>query len=145
VLAQLLAQDLHLAQRFMPLDDLVEQDLEALRLDRLGEVVVGTFLDCFDGGLDGALRRQDDDGKVAAVVFEGAQQIEAAHARHDEIADDDRWSKRGDSLEGFFPVAGGIGAEPPRAHELGQAESGAGFIFDDENPFGSAGCHPCPR
>jgi hypothetical protein len=89
VLAQLLAQHLDLAQRVLPLDDLVEQDLEPLRLDRLGQVVVGAFLDRLDRGFDGALRGQRSHGVVAAIVLERAQQLEPAHARHHEVADDD--------------------------------------------------------
>ena len=64
VLAQLPPQHLHLAQRVLPLDDLVEEDLQPLRIDRLGQVVVRAFLDRFDGGLDGALRREDDSRDV---------------------------------------------------------------------------------
>src|SRR5262249_47671675 len=52
VLTELLAQHLHLAERVLPLDDLVEQDLQSLWFDRLGEIVVRPFLDRFDGGLD---------------------------------------------------------------------------------------------
>ena len=135
VLAQLLAQHLDLAQRVLPLDDLVEQDLQPLRLDRLGQVVVGAFLDRLDRRFDGALRRQDHDGEVAAIVLERAQQLEAAHARHHEVADDDGWSEDGDALKRLFPVARGIGGKSPRAHELGQTEARAGLVLDDEDAF----------
>jgi hypothetical protein len=36
MVAQLLAEDFDLANRVLPLHDLVEQDLEPLRLDRFG-------------------------------------------------------------------------------------------------------------
>src|SRR4051794_14625108 len=58
VLAQLAAQRLHLAHRLEPFDDLVEENLQALNVDRLGEVVVGAFLDRLDRGLDRSLRRE---------------------------------------------------------------------------------------
>ena len=135
MLAKLLAQHLDLAQRVLPLDDLVEQDLEPLRLDRLGQVVVGAFLDRLDGRFDGALRGQDHDGVVAAVVLERAQQIETAHAGHDQIADDDGGAEDGDALERLFAVAGRIGREAPGPHELGEAEPGAGLVLDDEDAF----------
>jgi hypothetical protein len=85
-----LRSSLHLAQRVLPLDDLVEQDLQPLRLDRLGEVVVGPELDGSDRRLDGALRREDHHREVAAIVLQRLQQLEPAHAGHHEIADDDR-------------------------------------------------------
>ena len=120
VLAELLAQHLDLAQRVLPLDDLVEQDLQPLRFDRLGQVVVGAFLDSFDRGFHGALRGQDHDGVLAAVVLQRAQQIQAAHARHDQVADDDGGAERGNSLERFFAVAAALGREAPGADELGE-------------------------
>ena len=56
-LLELPAQRAHLALRVVALDDLVEQDLQPLRIDRLREVVVRALLDRGDGGLDRALRR----------------------------------------------------------------------------------------
>ncbi len=119
VLAKLLPQDLHLAQRVLALDDLVEEDLQALRLDRLGQ--------------------EDDDRQRVAFVLEHAQQLEAAHARHDEVADDDRRSERGDTLKRFLAVRRGIGREPPGAHEFGQAKAGRRLVLDDENALTRSG------
>ena len=133
VVAELAPQHLHLAARVLPLDDLVEQDLQPLRLDRLGQVVVGAFLDRLDGGLDRALRRENDDGQLAALLLERAQQLEAAHARHHEVADDDGGAEGGDTLERFFAVGGGLGGKPPRTHELGEPEPGRRIVFDDQN------------
>ena len=75
VLAQLPAQRLHLAQRLLPLDDLVEQDLQPLDVDRLGQVVVGAFLHRLDGGLDGALRGQQQRRDVGALRLQRPQQL----------------------------------------------------------------------
>ena len=49
LLAQLAAQVPHFAQRFLPFDRLLQQDLQPLRIDRLAEVVVGAVLHRFDG------------------------------------------------------------------------------------------------
>jgi hypothetical protein len=133
--AQLFAQGFDFAERILPLDDLVEQNLEPLRLDRLGQVVVGAFLDRLDRGFDAALRCEDDDRVVAAVVFERAQEIETAHPRHHQVADDDRGAEHGDALQRLFAVGGGIGRESPGAYELCQTESSARLVFDDENAF----------
>ena len=77
VLAQLAPQRLHLAQRLEPLDDLVEQDLQPLDVDRLGEVVVGAFLHRLDRGFDRALRGQQQRRHVGALLLQRAQQARA--------------------------------------------------------------------
>ena len=135
MLAQLLAQHLDLAQRVLPLDDLVEQDLEPLRLDRFVQVVVGAFFDRLDRGFDGALRGQDHDGVVPAIVLERAQQLETTHARHHQVADDDVRAEDGNALERLFSVARGIGSKAPRPHQLGETEARAGLVLDDEDAF----------
>ena len=80
---------LHFAQRLLTLDDLVEQNLQPLNIDRLGEVVVGPFLHRFDGGFDRALRCQKQGRHVGALRLQRAKQGQAVHARHDEVRDDD--------------------------------------------------------
>jgi hypothetical protein len=37
------------------------------------------------GGFDGALRGEQDDRQIGQLILESAQQLEAAHARHDEV------------------------------------------------------------
>ena len=109
--------------------------MQPLRLDRLGQVVVGAFLDRFDRRFDGALRGQNDDGVIAAVVLERAQQFEAAHARHHQVADDDGRAEDGNALKRLFAVARGIGRKAPCTHELGQPEARARLVLDDEDAF----------
>ena len=111
VLAQLLAQHFDLAQRVLPFHDLVEQDLEALWLDRLRQVVVGPLLHRLDR-LDSSLRGQDNHGIVTAIVLERSQQFQPVAPRHDEIADDDRRPEHRDALKRFLTVAGGVRCEP---------------------------------
>jgi hypothetical protein len=101
----------------------------------LGEIVVGAFLDRFDGGFDRALRGEDDDREVAAFVLHRTQQVEAAHARHDEVADDNGGSEGGDFLKRFFAVGGGVRHESPGAHELGEPEARGRFIFHYQHAF----------
>ena len=86
LLAELTPQRPHLAQRLLPLDRLLQQDPQPLRIDRLAQVVVGAVLDRFDRALDGPLRRQQDEGEVRQLVLQRLQQFEAAHARHHEVA-----------------------------------------------------------
>jgi hypothetical protein len=101
------------------------------------------FLDRLHRGLHGALGGQDDDGEVVAFVLEGTKQIDPPHARHDEIAHDDRGTERGDALERFFAVRGGLGGEAPGAHELGETEPGCGFVLDNQDAFPGGRSHRC--
>jgi hypothetical protein len=65
---QLAPQDLDFPQRVEPLHDLVEQEVEPLRIDRLGQVVVRAGLDRFDRRFDlpCASAAQNDVGVVRA-------------------------------------------------------------------------------
>ena len=142
MLAQLLAQHLHLAQRVLPLDDLVEQNLQPLRLDRLGQIVVRAFLDRLDRGLHRTLRGEDHDRQRGPFVLERAQQLEPAHARHHEVGDHDGRAERGDTLKRFLTVGGGLGGEAPGAYQFGQAGARGRLVLDDENALSRSGrCH----
>ena len=113
VLAQLPAQDAHLAQRLLALRGLLQEDLQTLRIDRLGQIVVSAFLDGFDGGFDGALRGQQNDGDVAHLIAQRAQQLQAVHPRHVDIRDDDARTEGGDALQRLLAVGGGVGRHSP--------------------------------
>ena len=136
---QLFAQNFHLAERVLPLDNLIEQDLQPLRLDRLGQVVVGAFLDCFDGSLDRPLRCEDDDGERAAFVFQRAQQLEPAHVGHDEVADDDGRAEGGDALKRFFTVCRRVSCKSPGSHQLGESQARGGLILNNQDTLTGGG------
>ena len=136
VLAQLPPQRLHLAQRLEPLDDLVEQNLQPLDVDRLGQVVVGAFLHRLDGGLDRALRRQQQRRDVGALLLQRAQQREPVHARHHQVGDDDRRPERRDLLERLFAVARRFGDEAPALDQLLEPDARRGIVFDDQDALG---------
>ena len=104
-LLQLPPQHAHLALRVVALDDLVEQDLQPLRIDGLREVVVGALLDRLDGGLDRALRRHQHDGDVRVVLGRSARSRSSPPMpRHHEIAQHDGRTVDGDLLERFLAV-----------------------------------------
>ena len=69
LLAKLAAERSHLAQRVLPLDRFLQEDLQPLRIDRLAQVVVGAFLDRFDGAVDGALRGQKDERDIGQLFL----------------------------------------------------------------------------
>ncbi len=75
LLAELTAEQLDLAQRLLPLDRLVQQDAQPLRIHGLAQIVVGAVLDRFDRALDGALRRQQDERDVRQLILQGAEEV----------------------------------------------------------------------
>ena len=137
VLAELASQRLHLAHRLQALDDLVEQDFQALDIDRLGQVVVRAFFHRLDGGVDGSLRRQQQRRHVGALLRQRAQQRESVHARHHEIGDDDGGAERRHFFERLLAVGGRLGDETPTPDQLLQADTSGRIVFDDEHALGS--------
>ena len=133
LLAQLAAQHLDLAQRLVPLDDLRQQDPQPLEIDRLGQVVVGAFLDRLHGGLDRALGGQDHGGRVLALLLERPQQLEAAHLRHHQVGEDDARPEDADLRQRLVAVAGRFDAEAPAPDQLLHAHAGGGVVFDDQD------------
>ena len=61
LLAELTPQCPHFAQRVLPLDRLLQKDLQPLRIDRLAQIVVRAVLDRFDRAVDGTLRGQKNE------------------------------------------------------------------------------------
>ena len=136
VLAQLAAQRLHLAHRFEPLDDLVEQDLQTLNVDRFGQVVVGAFLHRLDRGVDGALRGEQQRRDIGADLRQGAQQREPIHARHHHVGNHDRRTERRDLLERFFAVARRFRDEAPAPDELLEPHARGAVVLDNQHALG---------
>ena len=159
VLAQLAPQRLHLAHRLQAFDDLVEENLQPLDIDGLRQVVVGAFLHRLDGGVDGALRGQEQRRDVGADLRQRAQQREPVHTRHHQVGDDDGGPEGGDLLERFLAVARRVGDEAPALDKLLEAHARRRVVFDDQDALGSdvrffvndinsAGCgcrHSAPR
>jgi len=64
-----------------------------------------------------------------------------AHARHDEVADDDGRTERGNSLERFFAVGGSVRGESPSTDELSESDAGARLVLDDQDSLGGGYGH----
>ena len=118
--AELAPQDADLAERFLPLDRLVEQNAEPLRVDRLGELMVVPFFLGSVGALSGALCRQENNIQVRELVFERAQQAQAVEPRHDQIRHDDRRTERRNPLKRFLAVGRVFRLKSPRTDQLGE-------------------------
>ena len=106
-----------------------------MRIDRLGQVVVGAVADGLDGRLHGALRGEDDHAEVGELILEGAQQPEAVHARHHQVGQHDAGAERRDLLERLLAVRGVLGDVAPGANQLGEADAGGAIVLHDEHPL----------
>ena len=84
-----LAQPLDLAAQRAVLGRAAHRDRERLDLDRLGDEVVRAGADRADRGLEAAERGQHDHRHVGPVGDDLLAQLEAGHALHVEIGDDD--------------------------------------------------------
>ncbi len=135
VLSQLAPQRLDLAARFLTLNDLVEENLEPLQVDRLGQIVVRAFLHRLDCGLDRSLRGEEQRGDIRALLLQRAQEIEAVHAWHDEIVDDNRRPERRHPFERLLAVAGRFRDKAPALDELLEAFAGGTVVLDDQHAF----------
>ena len=125
MLPKLPSQYPHFPQCLLPFDDLLQQDLQPGRIDRLGQIVVRTLLYGFDRALDASLRRQDDKAHVPqslAPVLQRTEQVESAHPGHHEVGDHDPRSECGELLQRLFAIRRGLGSKPPRADQLGQPD-----------------------
>jgi hypothetical protein len=132
LLAQLPPERKVLALLGVELGNPLQQPLQFLWIDGLGEVVLGAILHRFDGGLDGTLRREQDHAEML-LVLERPQQLQAVHLRHDHVADHDRGAERGDERERFFAVGGGFGGKSPGSDELGQSDTGRRVVFNNQH------------
>ncbi len=84
-----LAQRARLLHEALPLQGLLEDDLQLLDVDRLAEVVLGAELHRLDRRLDRAVGGHDDDHRLRAHLLDLREQLDPVHARHAQVGEDD--------------------------------------------------------
>ena len=89
LLLEPLAQGASLLEQALPVQGLLEHDLELIDVDRLGEVVLGSELHGLDRGLHRAVGGHEDDHRLGADLLDLREELEAVHARHPEVGEDD--------------------------------------------------------
>jgi hypothetical protein len=120
VLAQLAPERLDFAQRFLALDDLVEQDFQPLDVDRLGQVVVGASF-IASTAVSTVPCAVSSSVVTSAPCDCSARSSSSPSIRGITRSDDhDRRTERRDLLERFFAVDGRFGEEAPALDELFQ-------------------------
>src|SRR6185312_8298052 len=87
--AQFAARNFQLLLGFALAGGVGENLTESYGVDRLLDEVVSAELHSIDGSLDGALGGEDNDGLVLFELAEAFEEVEAIHAGHFEVGDDD--------------------------------------------------------
>jgi hypothetical protein len=113
--------------------DLGDEVLERLRLDRLGDVPVGVLADRAQERLRGVVRRHHHDPRPRGGVAEPAQQLQAVHPRHPDVEEDEVEAPAGDAGEGRLSVGGGVDAVARRAQLEADQLARRAVIVDDED------------
>ena len=134
-------------QRYLPHPPVFEGALddhqERRQLDRLGEELLGSFLDGLHREIDGAVAGEEHDGQGGVLGLQGRQHLEAVAVGQGKIHDRgvhhlaaQGLPNRGEALDLDDP-------EALAAQEPAEGEAHVRFVVDDENPALSQGFPPC--
>ena len=106
-------------------------------LERLEDVVVGAALHGVDRGLDRAEAGHDDGERVGGGLADRLEQLDAAHARHLEVADDEVVVRASELGERARAVLRGAHDVAFHAEEVREDVADELLVVDDEDarPF----------
>ena len=133
--AQFAAADFQLALGTAQARGVLQDIAQPGGIDGLLDEVEGAALHGGDGGVDAALRGQQNDGDLLRLRGDILEQLHAVHARHAQIGDDDAGIPHLHRLQTFDAVAGGFGFVTPGADQFRQARSLVLFVLDNQNFF----------
>ena len=121
---------------FVGLGDFGDQVLDVAGLH---EVVERALAHRVDPGVDVGVAGEHEDFGVGGDVFDAAQGLDAVHAGHLDVEQDDvEAAGRFDRGDAGRPVAGSRHLEAAAAQELGQVLNVAFLVVDQQNPNGGA-------
>jgi hypothetical protein len=106
---------------------------DLLHLEGLEDVVVGAALHRVDRGLDGAEAGHDDGEGVGRDGADRLEQLDAAHPRHLQVADDEVVVGVAQLSQRRRPVLGGANDVALHAEEVGQDVPDELLVVDDED------------
>jgi hypothetical protein len=99
-----LAEDPRLGDEPLLLEDLPEQVLELLDVDRLREVVLGSLLQGLDGAPNRPERGHHDDPDLGVGTSHARQELVPVHSRHSEVGEQDVRALLRDEAERLLAV-----------------------------------------
>lgn len=110
----------------------LEEVGEGLGLDRFGEVITGTGLDCFDGGGDAALAGHDDDDSGLGEARVG-EEVEGIAIGEMDIEEGEIEGLAGEEVAGFGEGSGGPCFGSLIFKETAESFAEEGFVVEDED------------
>ena len=119
----------------------VEQRFEFCEVrDGLGEEVPGPLLDGFDGHIDAAARRYEQNGPLGIAGLQVAEQFQPRNFGHDDIGNDDVWIVTVHQLFCFFCISGLKNIKTPALKKHIERFEHGGIVVNDED-LAFACCH----
>ena len=103
LLLQLLLEGIDSPAQGLPLLQLTDGKQDFVRLERLGNVVVGPLLHGLHRGVHGPVGRHDDNGAVDPPRIQLVQKVQAAHLRHQDVGEHQIELVLLQSGQGFLP------------------------------------------
>ena len=82
---------------------------------------------------------EHDDGNFFAVFSQTGKELQAIHARHFEVGNDDARLPGAHFFKGFEAITSGFSAITPSGNQLGKARKGMRLVFHNEDFF--LACH----
>ena len=113
----------------------LQADLELQAIDRPGKKVIRPLGQPFDPGFLVLQRRHDDDGQRPRALLgaEPAGHLEAVHAWHHHVEDDEIHRPLGGDRQGLLAIGGHQGLVPLRLHDQHHQLACQRLIVDDQD------------
>ena len=105
-LAQFLPQIAIFAHETLPAQGTPHEQLQAVQIDGLGDVVVGPAPHGLHGHLDGAMTGDQNHGGVGVVFLDVAQQVEPTDPAHHHVGDDHVGGRQAQPVDGLLTARG---------------------------------------
>jgi hypothetical protein len=113
--------------------DAPHDELERVGGAGLHQEVDRTEAHRLDRSLDRPVGRDHDDGHVAALLADGAHEVEAGEAGHAQVGQHQVDALLAHALQGFLAARRALGLETEGSAGFGEELAGEGIVVDDEH------------
>src|SRR5438874_2671370 len=136
----LLLQEPERAPHLHAVEQALDDQLELVVVEGLGDVVGGAQLHRLDGDLLRAEGGDHDDRRLRRVLAHPAQHLHAAHALQAEVGDDEVVAGLREPPEGLLAREHGIDLVPARAEQALDGDADRALVVDDQDaaPHGAS-------
>src|SRR5947199_180246 len=136
----LLLQEPERAPHLHAVEQALDDQLELVVVEGLGDVVGGAQLHRLDGDLLRAEGGDHDDRRLRRVLAHPAQHVHAAHALQAEVGDDEVVARLREPPEGLLAREHGVDLVPARAEQALDGDADRALVVDDQDaaPHGAS-------